>query len=176
MFELKFETEHRHWKEYNLVTQQRSMGWRMLSCYAMIAVVSLTIIGVMDRQEQFDLDHRSMLFGLLATFFSTLFINSVYSDQLLKRYLKNPGIILGKHQIQLNHEGMSFYGDHVQTTYSWNLVEGVSSHKSILVVWLEPAVGVIVPKTAFQTAADELSFKALIEAKIVKPSVGQKAI
>jgi hypothetical protein len=163
MFELKFETEHKHWKEYNFVAQQRCMGWLMLSPCVVIAIASVVIIGLLDTQEQFDLDHRSMVSGFAATFFSTLLVYSVYYDQLLKRFLKNPGTILGPHQMQLHEEGFLFSGNQVQSTFGWNLVEGVSSHKSILVLWLEPSVGIIVPKSAFQTTA-----------KIARPTVGQK--
>lgn len=104
----------------------------------------------------------------IALWFWGFYLCPWISRQIIRPVLAKPdGVVLGDGELRLTHEGVEDVGTHFKTVYDWKAVDGVTFEKNIVVIWMEPTVGVWVPRTAFNSLADEQAFKAYVEEKAV---------
>lgn len=104
----------------------------------------------------------------IALWFWGFYLCPWISRQIIKPVLAKPnGVVLGDGELRLTDEGVEDIGTYFKTVYDWKAVDGVTFEKNIVVIWMEPTVGVWVPRGAFNSLADEQAFKAYVEQRIV---------
>ena len=70
------------------------------------------------------------------------------------------GPTLSPHLLSVEPQGLRITGPNLEHSYLWPIFKDITEFKSLLVLWMEPAHGLIIPHSAF---GDEVSLKAFIE-------------
>lgn len=89
----------------------------------------------------------------------------VYFDRR-RRMVRPDGPTLGEHRLRTEPSALVLAGPQYESRYSWSIFEEVSQHKDILALWLEPGLGVVVPRAAFGAGNSESAFLDEIRARI----------
>jgi hypothetical protein len=99
---------------------------------------------------------------------------SVYfwlANRRAKQYaLKPSGLNLGPRQLTVDEPGIVSRGSTDTTTIAWRAFDEVELLSNIIVLWVEPIAGVIVPRDAFDAPEAEAAFLADVRARIGRTS------
>jgi hypothetical protein len=161
MTPLKYRREMAHWTEFVRLAQTRVYGrwFRLVLLAAGAAPMVLAII--VSTFWPGSLDETSVLFGVLCI----LVIVGILSRLGLRRHANGEGWILGNREIALTEQGFVDAGNGVELRANWQALEGVSIGGNVIVLWIDRAAGVFVPRIAFASADDERSFIDFAEAR-----------
>lgn len=82
------------------------------------------------------------------------------------RKLVHPdGPTLSEHTVSVNTSGLSVSAPHMTAHYTWPAIQEVSKERGLVVLWLEPSVGLVVPERAFPNPETCQEFIAAVEAR-----------
>jgi YcxB-like protein len=157
---LQYRREFAHWLEFVRLVQGRVYGQWSRFVFLLMGALPLLAAIVISAIWPRALDDTSVLFGILAT----LTMIGVLSRASLRRHVKDKGWILGDRTIVLSEQGVADAGNGTELRIDWPAIDGISVSKNLVVLWMEPAAGVFIPRTAFATPDDERSFVDFAEA------------
>jgi hypothetical protein len=85
-----------------------------------------------------------------------------YRDQR-RRIVREEGVILGEHTLELTVAGVVSRQRHVEARYDWPVILEVTDQRGMVILWIEPGVGIAVPQHAFASDAERTQFVAEVE-------------
>ncbi|GLR89941.1 YcxB family protein [Bradyrhizobium iriomotense] len=154
MSPLKYHRDLAHWTEFVRLAQARVYGkWMRLALLAAGALPMLLGI-IASALWPGSVDTTSVLFGVL----STLVVIGALSRFGLRRHVKDAGWVLGNREITVTEQGFVDAGNGTVLSVDWPAIEGVSVARNIIVLWMDRAAGVFIPRIAFESDDDERSF------------------
>jgi hypothetical protein len=156
MSPLKYCRKMPHWMEFVGLVQRRSYGGYLRFAVMAMGATPVLIAIAMDAYRPGVLDPMSVLFGMLA---ALLFV-SVMSQVGTRRYVKASGWILGDREITLTDDGLVDAGNGAVVQASWPAIEGMSVAKGVIVLWMDTAAGIFIPRDAFASPEEEKKFLA----------------
>ncbi len=83
----------------------------------------------------------------------------------IRRMARPDGPILDRHTLRLNNDGVTIATKHTDVRYAWAAFEEVADTRGLIILWIEPGAGVVIPGHAFETDATRSQFLLAIEAK-----------
>lgn len=87
-----------------------------------------------------------------------------YFDQ--SRILVRPdGPTLSEHTVVVNSSGVHVTAPHMIAHYSWPAIQDVTTDRDLVLFWLEPSFGVVVPSHAFQSTVARDAFIDAVKAR-----------
>jgi hypothetical protein len=87
-----------------------------------------------------------------------------YEEQ--RRLIVKPGgPSLAEHALAIDGAGVAITGQNFESRYKWSIFEDASRYSDILVLWIEPGAGIIVPRAALGGIAAEDAFLAEVKAR-----------
>jgi hypothetical protein len=92
--------------------------------------------------------------------------------QQRRSIVKPDGPTLSPHTLAIEADGLRISGTHLEHTFAWPIFEDLTELQSILVLWLEPAQGLIVPRSAFANDREAASFAEEIRGHIARARLG----
>ncbi|MEQ1576618.1 MAG: hypothetical protein ABL894_03100 [Hyphomicrobium sp.] len=98
----------------------------------------------------------------LAACLAVLWLN--YFDQS-KRLVDPEGPALSEHTISLSASGLNVDAAHMNSHFDWPAIRDVSVERGLVILWLEPSMGVAIPVQAFAGVEARDDFVASIEAR-----------
>jgi hypothetical protein len=140
-----------------------SFGSTIQRAFAAFAAAVLVTFGVLF----FAGDHAlvpyivGILFGaglVLAMFWLT------YYDQE-KKLVDRDGPTLADHTIAVNASGLNVSAPHLTAHYVWKAFRDVTRERGLIVLWLEPSLGVVIPERAFSSVGTLEEFLSAVEAR-----------
>jgi len=161
MLPLKYRRERAHWTEFVRVAQARAYGKGLRLLLLPAGALPMLVAIAASEIWPGALDATSVLFGIL----STLTIVGAVSRIALGRHVKSVGWVLGDRAIVLSDQGLVDAGNGTELKVDWPAIDGVTVSKNLVVLWMEPAAGVFVPRAAFATTDDERSFVDFAQAR-----------
>lgn len=69
-------------------------------------------------------------------------------------------------QLTIDDVGVVSAGLHDRVEYDWAAFDGVDVYSKTIVIWNEPAAGVIIPRQAFDSPQQEQEFVDFVKTKI----------
>jgi hypothetical protein len=72
--------------------------------------------------------------------------------------LRPDGPTLAEHRLSVSADGLRTTSRFVEGLYRWSAVEDMTVRDGIIVLWIEPSAGVLVPRGAFASPAAEADF------------------
>lgn len=78
------------------------------------------------------------------------------------------GPTLSEHRLKLAGDGLRTSSPFFENTCRWHAIEEATVHKTVVVLWLEPGMGVVVPRSAFADATAEADFVDRVRALVVE--------
>lgn len=72
--------------------------------------------------------------------------------------LKPDGLMYSPHVLRVTDEGLNFGNAKYEGNYSWAAFDEVTRLKDIIVLWIEPGLGFVVPEAAFASAEEANAF------------------
>jgi hypothetical protein len=91
--------------------------------------------------------------GNVAGLLSMLLLFWVLQRRYLRHSLADDGPMLAQSHLRLDGEGIEATRAHATTRYAWPAFEELTETADLVVVWIDRAPGIVVPKRAF--ASDE---------------------
>ena len=82
-----------------------------------------------------------------------------------KKLVSDDGPTLSEHTIAVNTSGVSVTAPHLTAHYAWPAIQEVTRERGLIVLWLEPSVGLAVPEHAFSRAGGADDFVAAIASR-----------
>ncbi len=87
-----------------------------------------------------------------------------YWDQT-RKLVRPDGPTLSEHTVTVNTSGLSVAAPHMTAHYTWSAVQEVTKQRGLIVLWLEPSVGLVIPERAFASLEACQAFVDAIEAR-----------
>lgn len=169
MAQLSFKVERKHWRLFAAAASRRAgFGGGLIYTVGFTALVVLAS-EIIKRCQNCNIEFPSYSTGV----FLTLCIWSVWTYLFYfyaGGYAKEDGVILGDRKLDVTPEGVTASGLRDKVSYAWEVVEGVSSHGAILVVWTDWTSGIIIPRASFASSQDEREFRQLVGERIAAAS------
>lgn len=72
--------------------------------------------------------------------------------------LRPEGTVLGEQRVTLNSDGLTSTNALRNWHYRWTALQELTVHNSILALWVEPCVALVIPRNAFADPAAEQGF------------------
>ena len=114
--------------------------------------------------------HRLALEELFAGFFlgaiALLAANWLNYFHQRRFIVKQDGPALSRHSVTVEPGGLRISGQNVEHTSLWPLFSEVQALKTIIVLWIEPAQGIVIPKGAFANDVAAQEFLTNVSAHI----------
>ena len=166
MVKLSFKVERKHWREF-IIAAGRRAGF----VGGLIYTIGFTLLAVLateffKRCQQCEIDDQSYFTGTFVTLCIWSAWTYLFHRLFTPKYVKDVGVILGDRKLAVTEQGVEASGLYDKVAYAWEAIEGITSHKAIVIIWTEPASGIFIPRTAFAPPDDELTFKQLVEQRI----------
>ena len=77
-----------------------------------------------------------------------------------RKVVNEGGPTLSPHVLSVEPQGLRITGPNFEHSYLWPIFKDITQFKTQVVLWMEPASGLIIPRSAF---GDEMSLKAFVE-------------
>lgn len=167
MFHLNYRYNTAHWLRFTRIVNRRVfakyiwLGSLIFPALALASYLRLTTCEVCH------VDSDSWLFGVMTgtlAYFATTFAAHTFGK---RKALKPDGVFLGPRNLVADDVKVEISGKHDKTTYAWQALDSVSVDKVIVVLWTDPAAGIVIPRTAFASASDEQAFVKFARARIL---------
>ena len=166
MYQLEYRIGPQQWAEYVGLAQQRS--WRAgrpkrLMSRAIDAVVAGTAagLGLFALQRIFKIDDMLAIAALVAfvVFYGLgIFVALRHTRSLEQAQPRREGIVLGERSALATDEFLEISSILVRSRYEWQAFERVDRLQRMVVLWMEPGHGLVVPKSAFQSDGEMTGF------------------
>jgi hypothetical protein len=78
------------------------------------------------------------------------------------------GPTLSEHHLKLGGDGLRTSSPFFENICRWHAIEEATVHETVVVLWLEPGMGVVVPRSAFANTAAEADFVDRVRALVVE--------
>jgi hypothetical protein len=136
------------------------LGWALvLAIAAAVAFLASAALLPGFTKRQFANEELFLGLGLGMIFFVAVNWLNYY---IRRRVLVKPdGPTLSQHSMTIEQGGLHVITPFDDALHRWPLFESVSRYKGIIVLWIEPGMGIVVPRTAF---ADEAAAAAFVGA------------
>jgi hypothetical protein len=82
-----------------------------------------------------------------------------------RKLVRLDGPTLSEHTVSVNTSGLTMSAPHMTAHYMWPAIQEVTKARGLVVLWLEPSVGLAVPERAFPNPEACQEFIAAIEAR-----------
>lgn len=164
MTPLKYRRQMAHWIEFVALAQRRSYGGSFRLVVLAMGAAPMLVAIALDARWPGSLDPMSVLFGMLGT----LLLVSMLTRIGVRRHVRETGWILGDREITLREDGLTDAGKGAVLNVTWPAIEDVSVAKSVVVLWMDTAAGVFIPRNAFASAEDERNFVAFVQTHAAK--------
>lgn len=157
--QLQFECTQKHWIEYTTHAQQRALGHRSWAMWLTVWVL-LVVVGVVVLQLCSVCRAQAAAFtiGVLAAAWATLAYTLFATNPIMKRYLRPGGVMLGHRTLTMSRDGLRIEASNFEARYTWAIFDTITVHKTIVVLWTDPAAGVLIPKDAFENPEARAAF------------------
>jgi hypothetical protein len=87
-----------------------------------------------------------------------------YLDQS-KKLVRADGPTMSEHTMTINPSGLGAAGPHMTAHYAWPLIQDVTVERGLVLLWLEPGLGLAIPQHAFKSTEVRDAFVAAIEVR-----------
>jgi hypothetical protein len=140
-----------------------------LSYAALALLIGLLLIGGDVALEHFTGAPTSpwaLVFGLVlgaAMIIATYWIH--YFGQR-GRIVQPDGPTLKPHTMDAGDTRLIVQAEGIDVSYAWHNFEAVTEHAEIMVIWIEPALGLVVPRDAFVSPDVERAFLSRVRERI----------
>lgn len=88
--------------------------------------------------------------------------------QMWQRAFRPDGPTMSEHRLALAPDGVRTTSPHYDNLYRWSALEEVTVHDEVIVLWVEPAAGALVPRCAFSDSVAETQFLERVRARIAE--------
>ena len=166
MFRLEYCCERQHWLEFVRTAHRRALGLKPAVWGLIIGVIALGLVELMEWFGWYGFDSLSATAALFIMIVVSSLWNLVGLWVFTPSYLKPNGVILGQRTVRVDALGVETRGHHDSTSYDWSAIEAVTLGKKVLVLWVEPAAGIIVSRDAFREPGEETEFIAFVEGRV----------
>lgn len=168
-----------HLKIYQRLTSDRASGqghagsWDkeflrfMLAALATAAILAVADLGVpLITGRPFA--YAEFLLGLVAGFAMMLGAMWWRYGQMRKRAVRPDGPTMSEHRMSLTPEGVRVASRLHDVHYRWLAIDDLTIHDEVIVLWVEPAAGALIPRSAFPDRAAEERFVASVRGHIAR--------
>lgn len=138
---------------------------RALALMAITALVTGGLMGLFPAVFGRPLELMELLIGML--FGGGLVLGMIwlsFRDQS-RRLTRTDGPVQGVQTLRLTNDGVTVSSDKVEARYVWAAIEHVSEARGLVILWIEPGVGIAVPGHAFASSAEREAFMREIEGR-----------
>ena len=97
-----------------------------------------------------------------AFFLAILWLNHF---EQAKKLVRADGPTMSEHTVSVNTTGLNVTAPHMTAHYAWAAFQDVTAVRNLVVLWIEPAFGLVIPKRAFANDEARDAFIAAIEAR-----------
>ena len=151
-----------------------SMGWRGEAVNVAVAAVFAASIWAalegLSRWTGSPANYASAFAGFLtgcAMVFAALWHRSFE----VRRLLTHPASAsLLPYHVVVDSEQLRFFHPRADTTLRWPFVQGITQYKDMIILWIEPGAGFVIPRSAFADEAAARAFLDFARARIAKAS------
>lgn len=141
--------------EFARVAQARIYGKILRSLMIAAGVLQGLLAAVVSTLWPGSLDVASFMIGVLANVLLIAVLSSVIG---VRRQVKSSGWILGEREITMTGTGILDTGNGTALQVDWSAIDGVTVARSIIVLWMDRAAGVFIPRNAFASMDEEQNF------------------
>lgn len=85
-----------------------------------------------------------------------------------RQAVRPDGPTLSEHRLRLAGDGLRTSSQFFENTCRWHAIEDATVHETVVVLWLEPGMGVVVPRSAFADQGQESDFVARVRALVAE--------
>ena len=78
--------------------------------------------------------------------------------KMRRQFVRPGGPTLSEHCLKLGGDGLRTSSAFFENICRWRAIEEATVHETVVILWLEPGMGVVVPRSAFASAAAEADF------------------
>ncbi len=132
-------------------------------------VVTFGLLQVLDQLlpivTQEPVSHLELTLGFVAGAAVVLgFMWLHYLDQS-KKLVRADGPTLSEHTVTITPSGLSAAAPQMSAHYAWPVIQDVTDERGLVLLWLEPGLGLAIPHHAFTNSDVRAAFVAAIEAR-----------
>jgi len=166
MISIDYRVERSDWVAFVRLASKRATGWLygLLAATACLLVLASPIVAA--KLGPPDFNQASFIQGVSVTLLIWLTCRFVFSSFLQSHYLNDDWTILGDRHLDLSDAKVEMTGKHSQASYDWAVVQDITQTKNVLVIWVEPAAGIIVPRRAFKNFDEVEAFIEYVRQRI----------
>jgi hypothetical protein len=88
--------------------------------------------------------------------------------KMRRRAVRPDGPTLSEHRMSVTPEGLRTTSPLYENVYRWSALDEVTVHDDVIVLWVEPAAGALVPRSAFADRSAERQFVEGVRARIAE--------
>ena len=169
MITLSYRLEPRHVASYQFAVRARllkvSRGpwWshRLVQSLAPLAAIAVAVAAadaVSVAARGFHLDPIATSVGWFIGFFAAILVQWVHFFANRHKAVSPDGPTFSAHKMTLSDVGIVATSPKAEAHYRWTIFQDFTSRDDIHVLWYEPGGGIIVPRSAFTTPADDQTF------------------
>jgi hypothetical protein len=116
------------------------------------SLAAMVVLGLIHRTFG-DSELVAAVLGYVAGLLSMLLLVWVLQRRYLRHYLGDDSPVLAESRLRLVGDGLEATGAHATTKYAWHGIKKLTETADLVVIWIDRALGIVVPKRAF--ASDE---------------------
>ena len=162
MYQFEYRLGPQQWAEFSSLARDRAWradrNRRVLSRTADAALVGMVAgLGLFGLQRAFKLEDTFMhaaLVGFVVFFGLGVLVALRHARTLTVAQPKRDGIVLGKRLTVVDDAGVDVVGETVTTHYDWRAIERVDRSGRMVIFWMEPTAGIVVPRSAFASEGE----------------------
>jgi YcxB-like protein len=144
----------------------KSLTAQILTTFALVACIALLIVTVFPRLGLGTFHPMSALAGFLIGGLFTVVANWLHYFSARDRIVRPDGPTFSAHTMMVEDSGLTVKSARGESRYKWSLFDAVTERSDIIVLWYEPAGGIIVPHAAFETPAAATAFVDFVSTRI----------
>ncbi len=92
----------------------------------------------------------------------------VQYTKVRRQAVRPDGPTLSEHRLRLGGDGLRTSSPYFENTCRWHAIEDATVYETVVVLWLEPGMGVVVPRSAFADQGQESEFVARVRALVAE--------
>ncbi len=176
MTQLVYRLEPRHLTDYQFAIRDRlsrsparrapKAEWvRGLLFGLACAVIYFGLVWLWPRVAGAELGIAELVLGLLLGMAVAVGAMWWHYAEQRRLMVKPGGPSLGEHALAIDGAGIVITGQNFECRYKWPIFEDASRYSDILILWIEPGAGIIVPRGALGGVAAEDAFLADAKAR-----------
>jgi hypothetical protein len=149
-FRLTREDHRRFWRLVGARVTERACGWCTSPPVIFAAsFATLVVLGIVHRFFGIGVAGPAYLSGVV----SALFLVWVLQRRYLRCYFDDDSPQLAEGRLMLTSDGIEAARAAAATKYAWHGIKGLTETADLVVIWVDRALGIVVPARAF--ASDE---------------------